>query len=186
MELIRIGDKIINRGKIIAAIDNILDLRKRGFSQQETAARMGLDRSVVSRLEQLGEIRKGKKIALIGFPVLNKAELLAVAREEGVDLVLLMTENERWSYIKEKSGIQLFDNILELIMSVRLYDVIIVIGSNHRIEVTESVLGKSVIGIEIGKSPLSEDRYVNPELLKNILSMVRKDKRKGELNEASC
>ena len=37
----------------------------------------------------MGEVRKGKKLALVGFPVANKEELARVAAQEGVDFIFL-------------------------------------------------------------------------------------------------
>lgn len=55
--LLRIGDKLINRNKIDRVVDRILHLRTQGLSQQEVAAQVGIDRSVISRLEHMGEVR---------------------------------------------------------------------------------------------------------------------------------
>ena len=76
--LLRIGDKIINPDKIHRVIDDVLEMRGRGLSQQEIANKVGIDRTVISRLETLGEVRKGGRIALVGFPIKNCAELAAM------------------------------------------------------------------------------------------------------------
>jgi len=89
MDFIRVGDKLISRQRIVHMIDKALEKRVAGASQQEVANMLGVDRSFVSRLETLGEIRKGSKIALIGFPVGNKDELKQVADEFGVDYCYL-------------------------------------------------------------------------------------------------
>jgi len=73
--LLRIGEKIINRQKINQIIDEMLNLRSQGFSQQEVANRVGIDRTVISKLETLGEVRKGGRVALVGFPIENREEL---------------------------------------------------------------------------------------------------------------
>ena len=75
MDLVRIGSKLISRSRIIRRLDEILQMRVSGKSQQETAEALGVDRSFISRLEALGEVRKGGRVALIGFPIENKAEL---------------------------------------------------------------------------------------------------------------
>ena len=80
--LLRVGDKLINRQKIYRTVDQILMLRRQGLSQQETANQVGVDRTVISRLENMGEVRKGKSVALIGFPIDNCEELRQVARQE--------------------------------------------------------------------------------------------------------
>lgn len=71
-DLVRIGDKVIDRARLHRLIDQALDLRAGGASQQEVADRLGTDRTFVSRLETLGELRRGRRIGLVGFPVANK------------------------------------------------------------------------------------------------------------------
>ncbi|MCR4400242.1 MAG: hypothetical protein NUV35_05110 [Syntrophomonadaceae bacterium] len=78
VEFYRIQDKIVSRQKIEVAVTRILEMRARGLSQQEVADRLQVDRTFVSRLEGLGEIRKGASIAAVGFPIQNKDEIRAV------------------------------------------------------------------------------------------------------------
>jgi len=103
----RIGDKLISRERLTALIDEILTLRQAGLSQQETALRIGTDRSFISRLETLGEVRKGASVAVVGLPVANKDEILAVTLREGVDFTFILSEDERWSFLQGKSGFEL-------------------------------------------------------------------------------
>lgn len=170
MELIRLGDKIISRRKIDRAIGEILSLRAKGLSQTEVAARLGVDRTLVCRLENLGEIRKGRRLAVVGFPILNKKEVEEALEREGVDFVFLMSEEERWDFIKEKSGVHLFDSVMELIAKAHSFDQVVVIGSNQRIRIFEGVLDKEVVGFEIGESPIQEDKFVE---IDKILQLVR-------------
>jgi len=168
----RVGDKIINPQKIHKAIEDVLEMRGRGLSQQEVANRIGIDRTVVSRLETLGEVRKGGRIAFIGFPVKNCGELAAMARQEGVDYCLHMTEKERWDFVESKSGIELFNTIMEIISTLRSYDIVIIICSNMRIKLIEALLDKEVIGVPIGESPLNEDKYVKPDSIRAIIHQL--------------
>ncbi len=171
--LIRIGDKIINQQKIFDTIERMLIMRQQGLSQQETANQLGVDRTVISRLETLGEIRKGEQIAVVGFPVSNREELAAIAQEEGVDFILLLTEHERLQFVEEKGGAELFNEIMQIIARLRTYDVVIFMGSNMRIKLVEALLDKEVIGIKIGESPIAEDKYFNPMNLRNIIRCVK-------------
>lgn len=170
MELIRLGDKIISRRKIDQAINKILNLRMKGLTQKEVAQRLGVDRTLVCRLENLGELRKGRSLAVVGFPVLNKKEVEEALEREGVDLVFIMSEKERWQFIKQKSGVDLFDSIMEQIAKVHSYDQVIVIGSNQRIKVFKAVLNKEVVGFEIGESPIQEDKIVQ---IDDLIELVR-------------
>lgn len=170
--LMRIAGKLINKTKIHQKIDDILDKRRQGLSQQEVARLVGIDRTVISRLESIAEIRKGDKIALLGFPIANCQELYATAQQEGVEYCLLMTEKERWDFLNSKNGAELFNSIMDIITILRQYDVIIIIGSDFRIKLTETVVGKDVIGVQIGESPIEEDQYVNPEQIRKIVRQI--------------
>ncbi len=170
--LLRIGEKIINRQKINQIIDEMFNLRSQGFSQQEVANRVGIDRTVISKLETLGEVRKGGKVALVGFPIENCEELRLMARQEGIDYSLLLSEQERWDFVQKKSGIGLFNTIMEIIATLRNYDIVIILGSNLRIKLMETLLDKEVIGIQIGESPIAENKYVDPESIKSIVQQL--------------
>ncbi len=174
MDLLRIGGKILSRRKISKAIDLILEMRSSGIAQQKVADRLGIDRTFISRLEALGEVRKGNRIAVIGFPVKNKGEIMDLLHREGIEFTLIMTENERWDFVKKDDGIGLLNKILDLIAEARSFDVVVVIGSNRRIRTIEAILDQEVVGIEIGESPIKEDKYVPTEELLKILQAVKK------------
>ncbi|KYH33936.1 helix-turn-helix domain-containing protein [Neomoorella mulderi] len=175
MDLIRIGDKLISRRKINSILERIFELRCQGFSQQETARQVGVDRSFVSRLETLGEVRRGRRIAVVGFPVANKAELENMLRQEGVEYILLLTDAERWDFVRQKSGLELLNQLMEIVARVRDYDVVIIIGSDYRIKVSEALLGREVVGVEIGSSPIKGDREVDVEGLRALVRQLGKD-----------
>lgn len=175
MDLIRIGDKLISVSRIENIIQEMLDLRQQGVSQAEVAKKFNTDRTFLSRLESLGEIRKGKTIAIVGFPVKNTEELKQLAFQEGVDFSLLMTDKERWDFVYEKSGIELLNEVMGLIYQVRQYDVVILLGSDQRLRLFKALLDKEVISIDIGKSPMTEDVYVDPQNLRNIIKMTKKE-----------
>lgn len=169
MELVRIGEKVISKKKIDNFIQQILKLRQEGFSQNEVAQRLSIDRTFISRLENLGEIRKGRRIAVIGFPIANKRELEDVLISLGVDFILLMTEEERWHFVKEKTGLDLFNSVMDIVALLQSYDHVIVIGSNKRIKIVEAVMVKDIIGFEIGESPIQENKEVNVSEIKDLI-----------------
>ncbi len=172
-ELVRIGDKLINRQKIGHALDRILELRSKGLSQQQVAAQLGVDRTLVSRLETLGEVRKGRSVALIGFPVKNKAELAEVAASEGLEFVLLMTNDERWEFVRNRTGLALLTEFMSIIAEVRRHDAVILIGSDQRNKLGRGLLDSEVFSIDIGSSPITEDKTVDPEQLRSIVRKLR-------------
>ncbi|OAT86343.1 transcriptional regulator [Desulfotomaculum copahuensis] len=170
MDIVRVGEKVISRRRINQVVAEMLQLRAGGLSQTEVAHRLGVDRTLVCRLESLGEIRKGRRVAVVGFPIQNKAELTAALSKEGVDFTLLMTEAERWEFVRRNSGVDLLNTLMDLIARAHSFDQVVVIGSNKRIKIIEAVLDKEVVGYEIGESPIQEDKYVDPG---EIVSLVR-------------
>ncbi|HHY16814.1 MAG TPA: transcriptional regulator [Firmicutes bacterium] len=175
MEFIRIGDKVISRQRIDRALDEILSLRTQGMSQAEVALKTGVDRTFVSRLETLGELRKGGSIAVIGFPLSNCEEIRKVAIQEGVDFVFVMTDKERWDWVRQKSGIDLLNELLRLIAAVRDYDKVLLIGSDRRLELMQGLLDRhtQIFTLVIGESPMAGDVYVNPESLRTMIRKIK-------------
>jgi hypothetical protein len=173
MDFIRIQDKIISWQKIENSLQKILQMRARGFSQQEVADRLNIDRTFISRLEGLGELRKGQSIACIGFPLSNKEEIQSILEKEGVEYILLMTEQERQDFINKRSGKELLNVLMDLIADARRYDVVICIGSDERIKLMEGVLDGQIISVEIGTSPITEDKWLDPVVIKEILRSIR-------------
>ena len=173
MDLMRIGEKVVSRDKLNRAIDRILQLRADGASQQDAAQELGVDRSFISRLEGMGEVRKGGRIALIGFPLANKDEILRVGEEEGCDFMLLMTNSERWKWVGKESGVELLNEAMALIAKVKEFDSIVLIGSDMRIRLVEAVTGKDVVAVSLGESPVTEDRRVEPEVIRAIIRSLK-------------
>lgn len=173
MKLIRVGDKVINRDRIFQVIGRMLELRSGGLSQQEVAEQLDIDRTLISRLETIGEVRKGKKIALAGFPIKNAQELIDIANAEGVDFVLVMSEHERLEFARNQNGAEALNMVMSLIARARECDSVIFIGSDQRVRMVEALVGPHVIGVEIGSSPLSEDIYVEPEPIRSLIQSLR-------------
>lgn len=179
MDFFRIQDKMISRDKILVGINKILELRSRGLSQQEVADRLEVDRTFISRLETLGEVRKGQSIAVIGFPILNKPEVEELLVLEGVDFMLLMTEQERNEFVLQKTGAEMLNELMDLIYQVRGYDVVVLLASDYRLKLCRGLLDNEVITLEIGESPLKEDKWVDPEELQRILRAVKGSRNTG-------
>ena len=173
MQFIRIGEKVISKEKLNREINKILELRTKGVTQEGVARKLGVERTFVSRLESLGEIRKGKKIALIGFPIKNKEELTSLAKELGIEYVLLLTQEERFDFIEKKGKNELFNEIVEIIVNLADFDLIIFMGSDMRVPIVEKIFSVQVIGIIIGHSPIKESKYVNPEMIIEIVKEVK-------------
>jgi len=172
MRLLRIGDKIVDRDRLVNMISEILQRRAIGATQQEVAVAMGLERAFVSHLEGLGEVRRGNRIAIIGFPISNKEELEDVAHKFAVDFIYLLSEKERKEYVGRRNGIEIFNELLELLASLKDYDVVVFLASDKRIAMLEKILDKEVIGIPLGNSPIRRDRKVKPGVLSDVLTSI--------------
>lgn len=173
MRLIRIGDKVISQDRIFQVIERMLELRAKGLSQQEVAEQLAIDRTLISRLETIGEVRKGKKIALVGFPVKNRAELIQLAQAEGLDFILVMSEQERLDFARNQNGADLLNNVMALIARARECDAVVFLGSDQRLKMVEALVGPNVIGVEIGSSPLYEDKYVDPDAIRELIHTLK-------------
>ncbi len=171
-EQFRIGEKIISMSRIEEVVRSILKLRSQGLSQQEVAGALHLDRPFISRLESIGEVRKGKKVALIGFPLRNKEEIIELARKKGVDYVWIMSEKERWEFVSQRTAMDFFNQVIEVIATLKAYDTIILAGSRKWQRIAEALLDSQVIFLEIGISPIKEDCLLNPDLLETVLEQV--------------
>lgn len=176
--LLRIGEKVINKQKVYRTIEQILAMRSHGISQQEIARRLHLDRPFISRLESMGEVRKGRRVALVGFPIGNCNELRQLACEYGLEYQLLFSEKERWQFVESKSGLELFNEIMNIIATLRHFDVVIILASNMRIKLIETLLDQEVIAVEIGQSPIEEDVIVSPIQVQALFDAL--DLRAGE------
>ncbi len=172
MGLIRIGNKTISKHKIHQTIDRILEMRDGGMSQADTAREMGTDRSFISRLESLGEVRKGERVAFVAFPVENKDEINRLLDQYGVDFRLVMTEQERLAFVKDRSGIELTNDICELIARTRQHDILIVFASDKRGKLIKTLVDCCTILKDIGTSPITRDVYIPPEEVREILDAI--------------
>ncbi|MCX7831595.1 MAG: transcriptional regulator [Actinobacteria bacterium] len=182
MEFIRVGDKVLSLEKLENKIKKILKMRAQGSTQAEVAEILGVDRSFISHLEGLGEVRKGFKVGLIAFPVKNKQEVERLAEELGVDVYLVMSQEEREKKVESQDGAYVFNEVMEILTNLVDCDAIIVVASDLRIKQAEKIFGEQkVFGVNLGKSPIRTDISVDiAELRKLIENLVLKGEEKGE------
>lgn len=171
LTFIRIGDKLIHRERVIRTLDEILALREQGCSQQEVAKRLGIDRSLVSRLESLGEVRKGASIAIVGFPIANKEQILQVAAEEGVDYTFLLTNQERWEFL-ERPGTDLFSDIMALSAEIRKHHAVVILGANRPAQFMQALLAREVIVVQVEQIAGTEGRF-DGEGLRRVIRTLK-------------
>lgn len=183
MNIVRIGDKVVDISRAQEMIKSILLERSGGRTQQEVADRLRVERSFVSHLEGLAEVRRGNRIAIIGFPIGNKREVREVADRYGIDYLYLLSEKERISYVKHNKGAELFNETLRVIGHLKDYDLVIFLGSDVRISSIEKIIDRDIVGIPIGKSPIKKDCQVDIALLDSIVSKLVRSSRGGPQTE---
>ena len=171
-DLVRIGDKVISLEKLHRSVDEIILLRVRGASQQDVASELRQDRGFISRLESLGEVRKGGKLSVVGFPVANPQELHAVCQKHGAELILLLTETERQNFVHDRTGVELVNDLMSYAAKIRTFDLVVVLASDLRLDIIEAMLGIPIVPFELGKSPLSQDVWVDPMRLDHLLAAI--------------
>lgn len=180
LEFYRIGDKTISRQQIDQWISRILTLRSNGLSQLDVASKLKVDRTFISRLETLGELRKGRSVAVLAFPVANGAQLAQICRTYGVDWWMFLSEEERLKFVQEKTGLQLFNEIMDILATIRSFETVVFMGSNKRVQIMEALLDKDVVAMEIGESPLTKDIVFDEDEFRQLISSLCTGKGGGE------
>lgn len=171
MRLYRIGEKLVSAERVSDAITEILVDREAGATQEEVARRHGVQRSFVSFLETLGEVRRGARVAIVGFPIANGDEVRALAEQHAVDFTLLISQAQRES-IEAGSGGEIFNMLLETLADLRDFDVVVLMASDWRISTIEKILGTEVIPMTLGPSPIKSDVTVDVAALDRVLTAV--------------
>ncbi|MHB0977560.1 MAG: transcriptional regulator [Candidatus Aquicultorales bacterium] len=180
MGLLRIGDKVISNDRLASMIDQILARRSVGATQEEVASEFGIQRSFVSNLEGLGEVRRGRKVGIVGFPISNKEEVELLASEFAIDYVYLMNEEERVEFGRRHSGAEVFNEVLAVLAELKRYDTVVIMASDWRISTLGKILDRDVYGIPIGQSPITESKVVDTSQLREILASVVGDDGRSE------
>lgn len=176
-KVVRIGDKLISPEKAKRMLERVLVLRAEGLSQHEVARRLTLDRSFVSRLESIGEIRKGIRVAVVGFPIKNSDELSVICHDLGLDFFLLLNNRERWDLVSGRQALDFFNQMLELVTRLRSFDTLFLVTSEKWHSLAEALLDLPVVFISLGKTPVEEDRWVDPVRFRASLEQVIDNKK---------
>ncbi len=178
--ILRIGEKLVSVDRAGRLLERVLELRATGLSQQEVARRLSLDRSFISRLETIGEIRKGKRIAVIGFPIENKEELVNICQDLGLEFFWLMTNRERWELVDDKKALDFLNQVLNLITRLRDYEILVMATSKKWYRLAEALLDCQIIFLDLGSTPVHEDRRVDPDRFGNLIEQVLKERGRKE------
>ncbi len=172
--LFRIGEKLISLDRAFRIAEKAMELREQGYSQQETSKRLQLDRSFVSRLESIGEIRKGNRIAVIGFPLANAVQLTELCRTYDLEFYMILNNRERWEMVRDKQALDFFNRIFELVARLRQFDLLIMITSEKWFHLAEALLDIQIIHLDLGPTPIEEDRNFEQARLENTLKQIMK------------
>lgn len=186
MEFVRIGEKLVNITKIDGTVRRILRMRSEGMSQKEVAGKLQLDRAFISRLETLGSIRRGGRLGLMAFPVSNKDELTALADRYGIEERLILTDHERWRLVQAGSGIDFFNQVMEIIQLFQNCDTVLIFCSTKWYRLAEALLDGEVLGVEIGETPIAGDVYVDPHEVEKLLRPFLENGDGEGIGEESC
>lgn len=179
MRFYRIGDKVVSREKIADLVSEVLEAREAGATQEEVARKHGVQRTFVSFLETLGEVRRGKRVAIVGFPVGNGDAVRAAADAHAVEFCLVLSQAEREG-LESGPADRMFNLVLETIANLRDFDVIILLASDRRTGPVERIFGREVVAISLGPSPLRHDVEVDVGELDALLSGILGDKSETE------
>ncbi len=171
-ELIRIGSKVVSRKKINLMVQEIMYWRSRGYSQDSVAEKLKIDRTFISRLEKAGEVKKGTRVAVVGFPLENKKELEALALQAGAEYVWLLNNRERWELIEGVSAMDFFNYTMEKINRLKEFDAVILLTSEKWYGIASALLDNRVIFFNLGSSPLKEDCWIDTAKFKDTLGTV--------------
>jgi hypothetical protein len=67
----------------------------------------------------------------------------------------------------------MLDDLMDLTAQVRSYDTVICVGSDQRLKMFEGILDGQVASIIIGSSPITEDKWVDPQQIRKILRSIK-------------
>jgi hypothetical protein len=151
MKLIRIGEKIINRERLYRLVDNILVLRANGATQQDVANTLDLERPFISNLERLGEVRVGRRVAMVGFSIINQKDVKSIARDWGIDSVHLFN-GEMLSKFISKAEVDergILKRLLKALSGLRNFDLLIFLGQGNEGRLLEKTLGVQVLNVPV-------------------------------------
>jgi len=68
--------------------------------------------------------------------------------------------------------LEVLNEIMAIISKLKIYDVVIFIGSDMRCNLVESILGNRVISVVIGASPIRQDAEIDPETIRKIIREI--------------
>jgi transcriptional regulator with XRE-family HTH domain len=137
---IKIGDKIISMDRASTLIDKIFAMRSSGSTQEEVAKQLGVERSFISHLEGIGEVRKSKEIAFIGSGVADAGRVESMVSDLNFEHVFINADGT--AHIEDALG------VLAILKEI---DFIVFLGPATERKLLETVLEKKIVGITLDK-----------------------------------
>jgi len=61
---------------------------------------------------------------------------------------------------------------MELITALQAYDIVVIIASSRWLKIAQALLNSEVIFLELGASPITEDRSLNLTLFADVLDSI--------------
>ena len=88
---------------------------------------------------------------------------------------MVLDDRERWAFVKGRDGLEVLDDLLQIIHNIRRFDTVILMGSDRRLELMRSMLDKEVIPIVLGQSPIVGDVQVDAVFFRDMLRALKGD-----------
>ncbi|HQA47691.1 MAG TPA: transcriptional regulator, partial [Bacillota bacterium] len=109
-----------------------------------------------------------------------KQEITGILDRYGVNFYLIMTEEERLAFVREKTGTELLNSIMDLIVQARQCDTVVIFASDKRGKLIEALVDCQVIRRDIGTSPITRDVYIPPQDIIEVMETLQYD-REGQV-----
>ena len=68
---------------------------------------------------------------------------------------------------------ELLDGLMKMVSNLKDFDALIMAGSDMRVRVAEAFMGNRAYGIELGKSPIKGDVWLDPQKLRAIIAGIK-------------
>jgi hypothetical protein len=74
--------------------------------------------------------------------------------------------------VQDKQALDFFNTIFELVTRLRQFDTLVMITSDKWYNLAEALLDLQIMHLDLGPTPIDDDRTVDPEHLRDTLKQV--------------
>jgi hypothetical protein len=167
MRLIKVGNKLISWEKISSAINEILQRRSTGATQQEVASDFGIERVFISYLESIGAIQRNQSLAVVCWLIDNLAEVSNLVGSYGVEMFNLVPNSTSLSHIEVND---ICRYVIEVLAKVKKFQALIVIGDRSQVELFREITDQDVYAVRLIRTTRAKGaRLANISGLERIL-----------------